>query len=310
MRASCSVVSVLFLVLSACAAEENVGDVVQEVADPEPAFSIQSARFSNAIDGDPLTISYCGSAPQTACAATPFAQVRWGIPAYETDQSGLGFDPGAAHVVVYDETFDLGTLTHFNFPTYNGTWASGVTLDLHLRIDPSDAGPSIFDEEIHIPFTVNETPNNPDLPCPYSPSLTPCSDKITFGTAAFNLGAATATTIYQLDIVGFIDPLSSTPTDGLVSEEYENTGAVLRAVLRETCIDVDADGTCDEVDTCIGDEVACPPDPCPCDGDWANHGQYVSCVAHYTQDLVKAGSLSHKDRASIVSNAAQSSCGK
>jgi hypothetical protein len=309
MRASYSVLSVLVAV-SGCASDYVVDDVVQEVADPEPAFSIQSARFSNAINGDPTTISYCGSAPQSPCAATPFAQIRWGIPAYDTPQSGLGFDPGAAHVLDYGVTFDLGTLTHFNFPTYEGTWVSDVTLDLHLRIDPSVAGPAIFDQEIHIPFTVNETPNDPNSTCPYSPSLTPCSDKITFGTAAFNLGAATATTIYQLDIVGFVDSTSATPTDGLVSEEYDNTDAVLRAVLRETCVDVDADEICDEVDTCIGDEVACPPDPCPCDNDWANHGEYVSCVAHYTNTLVQAGTLSHQDRASIVSSAAKSSCGK
>jgi hypothetical protein len=300
------------LVVSACSAEGplGVGDKVQELADPEPAFSIQSARFSNAIGGDPTTITYCGSSPLTACASTPFAQVRWGIPAFATAQSGLGFDPAAGHVVVYNETFDLGSLTHFNFPTYSGTWASDVTLDLHLRIDPSDLSAPIFDEEIHIPFKMNETPNDPEMACPYSPSLTPCSDKITFGTSTFNLGAATATTIYQLDIVGFVDPTSATPTDGLISEEYMSTSATLRAVLSETCVDADADEICDEVDACIGDEVACPPDPCPCDNEWNNHGEYVSCVAHHTTELVQAGELSHQQRAAIVSAAGKNSCGK
>ena len=56
-------------------------------------------------------------------------------------------------------------------------------------------------------------------------------------------------------------------------------------------------------DLSIGDEVACPPDPCPCDGAWANHGEYVSCVAHHTIELVQAGELSHQLRASIVSAA-------
>jgi hypothetical protein len=300
------------VVVGACSAEgpASTGDVVQELADPEPAFSIQSARFSNAVGGDPTTIEYCGSAPQAACTPAPFAQVRWGVPAYATAKSGLGFDPAGGHVVVYDEVFDLGSLTHFNFPTYSGTWASDVTLDLHLRIDPSDLTAPLFDEEIHIPFTMNETPNDPLTTCPYSPSLTPCSDKITFGTAAFNLGAATPTTIYQLEIVGFVDPTSSSPTDGLVSEEYMSTSAVLRAVLTETCVDTDADSICDEVDACIGDEIACPPDPCPCDAEWANHGEYVSCVAHHTDDLVKAGELTHQRRAEIVSSAGQSSCGK
>ncbi|HUS33442.1 MAG TPA: choice-of-anchor K domain-containing protein [Kofleriaceae bacterium] len=310
MRASW-MVSVL--AVSACnMSESDVGGVVQEVADPAPAFSIQSARFSNAIASDPtmFSVAYCGSSPQAACAATPVAQVRWGTQVYATEQSGLGFAPAAALDLHYDESFDLGELTHFNFPTYAGTGASGVTLDLHLLVDSSDSSGPLFDQEIHIPFAVHETPNDdPETPCPY-PSVMPCSDKITFGTSTFNLGAATATTNYELEIVGFVDATSSTPADGLISEEYDSTSAVLRAMLREACIDVDADGTCDEVDACIGDEVACPPDPCPCDSDWKNHGEYVSCVAHYTQDLVKAGSLSHQDRASIVSAAGQSSCGK
>jgi hypothetical protein len=303
---------VSMVAVGACSAEgpASVGDVVQELADPEPAFSIQSARFSNAIGGDPSTISYCGSAPLTACTPTPFAQVRWGVPAYATAQSGLGFDPAASLVLEYEQVFDLGSLTHFNFPTYAGTWASDVTLDLHLRIDPSDASAPLLDEEIHIPFKMNETPNDPATTCPYSPSLTPCSDKITFGTATFNLGAATPTTIYQLAIVGFVDSTSLIPTDGLISEEYASTSAVLRAVLTEECVDTDADSICDEVDACIGDEVACPPDPCPCDAEWANHGDYVSCVAHHTTELVQAGELTNKRRAEIVSSAGQSSCGK
>jgi hypothetical protein len=298
------------LVISACSNMEGVDDVTQQVADPAPAFSIQSANFSGAIAGDPLTVNYCGSAPQSACLLTPYAQVHWGTPAEgSVGQSGLGFDPGPSHALTYDAVFDLGSLTHFNFPTNAGTGASDVTLDLHLLIDSSDMSGPIFDQAIHIPFAVDETPNDPAVTCAY-PSATPCADKITFGTSTFNLGAATSTTIYELDIVGFVDPTTSALVDGLISDENGTRNATLRAVLRETCIDVDADTICDEVDTCIGDEVACPPDPCPCDADWKNHGEYVSCVAHYTTDLVQAGQLTHQERASIVSAAGQSSCGK
>lgn len=300
---------ILFVGACSVSADEETGAVVQEVADPAPQFSITSASFSNPIGG--TSVEFCGSAPQTACAVAPFAQVRWGTPAYVTAKSGLGFDPAASHTVVYNETFDFGALTHFNFPTYAGTWASGVTLDLHLRIDPSDVTqPPLFDETIQIPFTIYETTNDATLGCPYTPSVTACSDKITFGTSTFDLGAATATTIYELEIVGFVDPATGTPTDGLVSEEYQSSSAVLKAVLREACIDIDQDDVCDEVDSCIGDDTVCPPDPCPCDNDWKNHGEYVSCVAHHTQTLVGEGSLTHKERAEIVSNAARSSCGK
>ena len=298
------------LAVAACNGMDGVGDVSQGVADPEPGFSIQGARFSNAITGDPTLVSYCGSSPLSACATTPFTQVRWGLPGDGTvGQSGLGFDPGASQVLTYGVTFDLGTLTHFNFPTVAGPGATDATLDLHLRVDSSDLSGPLFDQEIHIPFAVDETPNDPATTCTY-PSATPCADKITFGTSTFNLGAATATTNYQLAIAGFVDPATSTLVDGLISDEGGQRHAVLRAVLTEACIDVDADEICDEVDTCIGDETACPPDPCPCDADWKNHGEYVSCVAHYTQDLVQAGQLTHQERADIVSAAGQSTCGK
>jgi len=54
---------------------------------------------------------------------------------------------------------------------------------------------------------------------------------------------------------------------------------------------------------------------CPCDGPrdsmelWLNHGQYVSCVAHITSELVDIGLITGADKGAIVSTAAQSSCG-
>jgi hypothetical protein len=54
---------------------------------------------------------------------------------------------------------------------------------------------------------------------------------------------------------------------------------------------------------------------CPCDGppdsgaSWLNHGQYVSCVAHITNELVDIGLITGADKGAIVSTAAQSSCG-
>lgn len=325
----------LLFVVGGCS-DLGFGGVEQEVADPAPVLSITSASFSNAIGGS--SVNYCGPAPYTACASGPIAQVRWGTPAFTTEQSGLGFDPAASHVIVYEESFAIGSLTHFNFPTYSGTWSSGVSLDLHLRIDPSVAGPALFDESISIPFTIYETPNAD--PCEF-PSTTPCADKITFGTSTFQVGTATATTVYELEILGFVDPNSPTPIDGLISNEHLTSSAVLMGVLRESCIDADQDGECDETDNCVGvanaDQVdsdgdgegdacdVCPtdpgndadgdgvcgsPDPCPCDADWKNHGQYVSCVAHETQQQVAAGELTHQARADLVSAAAQSSCGK
>jgi hypothetical protein len=325
------------LLAGACSTSVELDESVQQVADPAPVFSISSTSFSNVIGG--TAINFCGQAGYTACAAPPVDQVRWGDPANPPEQSGLGFDAATSHVLSYNTAFALGQLTHFNFPTYSGTWASGVTLNLQLRVDPSTGGPALFDAPISIPFTVDETPNDPDTTCTY-PSVSPCADKISFGTSTFQLGNATATTAYELSIQGFIDPTSGLPTSGLISEERMSTSAILVAKLSETCINADVDTVCDEVDNCVGianadqadsdqdgsgdacdvcpnsatneqdDSGNCVSDPCDCDGAWANHGAYVSCVAHETTRLVREGKMSHKERGDAVSAAGQSSCGK
>jgi hypothetical protein len=53
-------------------------------------------------------------------------------------------------------------------------------------------------------------------------------------------------------------------------------------------------------------EETCPCDPLP---DWKNHGQYVKCVAHLTEDLVELGAITEAEKDAIVSASAQSECG-
>jgi hypothetical protein len=317
-----------------CAAEpgQEGSTTAQPVADPNPSFSITSARFWNVLGG--TNTATCGSSPDAACTTSPAAQVRWGEPAYDTEQSGLGFAQTAATPITYGTPFALGGLTHFNFPTIADTGATGATLKLHLLVTPSLGGANIVDDDIDIPFDVDETENYEDsvTPCPYA-SSEPCSDKITFGTATFALGSSTSTTVYDLRITGFVDTATNTTVDGLISNENQSTSATLMGYLREHCIDTDDDGACDEFDNCVdadnldqgdadgdglgdacdacptdatndadGDGVCGSPDPCPCDGAWKNHGEYVSCVTHATQGL--------PDHGDLVSAAAQSSCGK
>ncbi len=87
--------------------------------------------------------------------------------------------------------------------------------------------------------------------------------------------------------------------------------------------DQDFDGVPDEVDLCpntppctIVDAQGCSIEqlvPCagpPTGGTWKNHGQYVSTMAHVTQDFVRQGLISEADRAALVRQAAQSDCGK
>lgn len=314
----------------------------QEAADPNPFFSISQATFQNALGG--LDVVYCPGG--TSCTATPPAQVRWGTPAYATDKSGLGFTPQAAHTLTYGVPFQLGTLTHFNWPTYSGTWAAGAELRLHLLVEPSDIlAANIVDSDVVIPFGIDETPNYADdvTPCLYPSELNnPCADKVTFGTTTFNLTTSTSTTVYDLVINGFSVPGDPTAlVGGLVSNESQSTSAELWGLLREHCVDTDEDGKCDEDDNCVtddnfdqldsdndgagdvcdvcpqhaendpdGDGVCGAPEACPCDNDWKNHGAYVTCVVKDTKQQVRDGLLTDQQRSQLVSAAAQSSCGK
>ncbi|MGI9294501.1 MAG: thrombospondin type 3 repeat-containing protein [Pseudomonadales bacterium] len=100
--------------------------------------------------------------------------------------------------------------------------------------------------------------------------------------------------------------------------------------------DSDGDGAGDACDTdADGDDVvdaedACPLSPtgevvnasgcavadlCPCTHSdsgkkWKNHGAYVKCVAHTTNDFVEAGLLTQAEKDAIQSAAGASSCGK
>lgn len=308
------------MVLFVGCASPSLETGTQLAADPSPQFSVTTVAFENAVGGSdlhycPSSDLYCASLPNP-----PAAQVRWGTPAFATLPSGLGFDKAADADITYNTAFPLGTLTHFNFPTVSGTSATGASLRLGISVTPSLGGLAIAEGDIVIPFTIDDTPNYedpyavPPVTCPYpSEAGNPCSDRVFFGSATFTLGSTTSTTKYDLLITGFIAQGTTTSVDSLISNEDKSTGAVLMGMLRQQCInDTDADGWCDEEDNCptvenstqtdtdedgIGD--ACePPDPCPCDADWKNHGEYVSCVAHATHD------------SAAISAAAQSDCGK
>jgi hypothetical protein len=81
--------------------------------------------------------------------------------------------------------------------------------------------------------------------------------------------------------------------------------------------DDDNDGILDAMDQCpntapgdlVNDTGCSIADLCPCDNLWKNHGAYVRCVAHTSEDFVAAGLIEEMDKDIIVSNAAESECG-
>ncbi|RZB38447.1 MAG: hypothetical protein SRB2_00195 [Desulfobacteraceae bacterium Eth-SRB2] len=50
-------------------------------------------------------------------------------------------------------------------------------------------------------------------------------------------------------------------------------------------------------------------DLCPCDNEWKNHGAYVKCVAHRSEEFLSEGLITELQKDAVVSNAAESDCG-
>ncbi|KPK52621.1 MAG: hypothetical protein AMS22_08830 [Thiotrichales bacterium SG8_50] len=82
-------------------------------------------------------------------------------------------------------------------------------------------------------------------------------------------------------------------------------------------IDNDNDNVVDGVDECpfsangaVVDAYGCSiGDRCPCLNDWKNHGAYVKCVAHRSEEFVADNLISEEQKDAIVAAAAQSACG-
>jgi hypothetical protein len=75
---------------------------------------------------------------------------------------------------------------------------------------------------------------------------------------------------------------------------------------------VDADDQCLETDSgSVVDSTGCSIDQiCPCENNWKNHGGYVKCVAHASEDFLAAGLITDEEKDYYVSTAAHSECGR
>ncbi|RLQ22549.1 hypothetical protein DWB85_06055 [Seongchinamella sediminis] len=82
--------------------------------------------------------------------------------------------------------------------------------------------------------------------------------------------------------------------------------------------DADGDGVAGNLDQCpetlggaVVDETGCSiTDNCPCANYWKNHGAYVRCVAHASNNFLKAGLISDVEKDMIMEQAGSSNCGK
>lgn len=168
-----------------------------------------SATFSNTGPAADQNVNYVGSTDQ---------EVRWGVPFQQApppQQSGLRFDVfGAPFTVDTGNTFDLGTLTHFNHPVNIPTV---MTTDLAFSFDTAGVTSRFL-----FSLGVEETPNSGT--CAYGAAGdTPCPDRISFpnmtGTQTFTMDG----TEYTLYLLGF-GPDANNIMDGFITQEnLDNT---------------------------------------------------------------------------------------
>jgi len=103
-------------------------------------------------------------------------------------------------------------------------------------------------------------------------------------------------------------PLDSNPSQG----DYDGDG------VGDMCdADLDGDGVTDGDDVCLETPVGEPvlangcaiDEECVCDASWKNHGAYVRCVSHASEDLLDAGLITEAEKDVLCSEAGSSSCG-
>lgn len=81
--------------------------------------------------------------------------------------------------------------------------------------------------------------------------------------------------------------------------------------------DADGDGIADTDDECPEtspgepiNSVGCSVNQlCPCENNWKNHGEYVKCIAHTSEDFLIDGLITIEQKEDYVSTAGQSQCG-
>ena len=122
------------------------------------------------------------------------------------------------------------------------------------------------------------------------------------------------------DSDGVVDAVDNCPGDPNADQADLDTDGI-----GDACDpDIDGDGAPNETDLCAGTSSEVAVDPlngcsinqlCPCEGPrgtstaWRNHGKYVSCVAHATNDFATQGLITDDEKGALISEAAQSDCG-
>lgn len=247
------------------------------------------------------------------------------IPAVATIEEGIQLLPLPRGLEIEDlfaEVTDKfgGTVNIYRFVDYYGMLNNRGRMILNFRTDSRDR---TFLSTAHI-YDLNPMPECPEGDDSDDDGTADCEDNC---PAVSNPDQADA------DGDGFGDVCDVCPSDALndgdgdgVCESDDNCPIIANPNQRDNdgdgqgdvCdTDDDNDGVLDAYDQCpstlndaiVNNDGCSIPDLCPCENDWKNHGAYVKCVAHSSEDFVSEGLITETDKDTVVSNAAESDCG-
>ena len=159
----------------------------------------------------------------------------WVPPTYE-NQSGLGFEGVSDLSLDLGQTFNIGTLSHFNQTIYTNDFiGESAEISLNLNFGDNSIGTKTFKFALGIDETVNDKGrNNNGASCAYQTDAgLGCSDKISWDFLADQNNSFTHEgEDYELELVGFAESLASQDlTNHFISQEEGNSSASLFARL-------------------------------------------------------------------------------
>lgn len=156
--------------------------------------------------------SWTGGVSVTPSTNGDVSELRWGTPRFVGKQSGYDFEPAATPTTQQqDETFALGSFTHYNFPIDVGI--TSATLDVTFSFYLGDDSDNIYTRTSQFVFNHLETPNMAPVCANGKQSKVNgvqvgCEDRVTPKTnpsksESFTVVDGNTTRNYLFDVTGF-----------------------------------------------------------------------------------------------------------
>jgi hypothetical protein len=165
---------------------------------------------------------WSSATPPAAVTGIGTSQIRWGIPAGGTGQSGYdynGFTPPAQNFAT-ETQFLVGTFVHHNQPITGDTiTAASLGITLNMTFGATNVIRTFAYDFEHV-----ETPNATPCQFPTAPNLVPCDDRVrilnNIPSNTFTIGG----TEYTLNLLGFSLDNGATISDIFYTrEQFDNT---------------------------------------------------------------------------------------